>query len=161
MIWLLIPILLIVIGIIHSRSADEKEIFWIWFAVGVAISLIIVISMVICTSEVLSFKINIPRIQKNLEAKQIEYDKVNADADACIEKYPLEELWSEKISRTFLLRLPEVKGDTLLKEKMDKLERIQKDIFELKAELNQTQANLDWHKARWVSTTLASPYMEK
>ena len=161
MIWLLIPAFLFVMAIIAGISTRDANYFWGWTTAAIIVSVILLIPTGVCTYHVLDHRVNIQRIQDDIVAKRAEYEDVKADIEACIKSYPLEKGGFENLSRTFLLRLPEVKSDVLLAKKISHLAKLRNDVFQLTQNLNATKAKLRWHESRWFSMTLADPCLKK
>ncbi|MBT3397852.1 hypothetical protein HOA55_04590 [archaeon] len=149
------------------------SLFWAYFAnrqkkdytpglvaVGVIGLIALLIPTIAATFRVYNAQVNMRTIQRNIVAKQAEYKKVENCADASIAKYPLEKGLFGSLSRTLLLKMPEIRGDSLLVAKLKQMAELEDEIYKLNVELNENKGCLDWHSA-WFSMSLISPYPEK
>jgi hypothetical protein len=105
------------------------------------------IAFLIGNSLVVSYKTEIPQIEKDIVVCQENYEEVNKIIEKFVKCYPMEkELYDNFHKLNFLLKLPEIKSDVLLAKQINTLTDLKSEIASLKCKINTNKQALEWHE---------------
>ena len=142
--------------LVIARKEDNGD--WI-FTTFLFVLVTLVISFII-TGFVISEKASLKEARRNVTIAEKRLQAVEQIINKKLEKYPMEKNLLNKFNPAILLRLPEIKSDSLLKETIKQMAECQQQIYHWELRISSLKQALDFHKSRWFSPTWASPKYE-
>jgi len=143
MVWWMIPILLIVLSIVIGSFDSEEDSVVFFAGAGFLCGIILICVGIGMSVTVIKCSHGIDECDRNVIIAQSQYETQIALLEDYIDKFPLETEMITKLEPALLLKLPEIKSNTLLLEICKQAVDIKNIEYEWKYSKSEYQKRLD------------------